>query len=123
MFTELLGRILDLDVEEYGPGDTKMVITVFHYATFFLSQGRSVPSRKDGGGRGVSAIQKRNCRGEANIVLREVKIEVGGGGGGVLPEMKSWSCMCVNILSISLAISCFHLQWNIEMYERGCTGM
>ena len=40
MFTELLGRILDLDVEDWGTADNQMVITVFQYAVYFLPQGR-----------------------------------------------------------------------------------
>ncbi len=40
VFSELLGRILDLDVQEYGPDEAKMVITVFQYASYLLAQGR-----------------------------------------------------------------------------------
>ena len=42
MFTELLGRILDLDADDWGPTDNQMVITVFQYAAYFLTQGRLV---------------------------------------------------------------------------------
>lgn len=42
VFSELLNRILDLDVQEYAPEEAKMVITVFQYASYFLSQGRYV---------------------------------------------------------------------------------
>ena len=40
VFTELLGRILDLDVDDWEPTDNQMVITVFQYAAYFLTQGR-----------------------------------------------------------------------------------
>ena len=42
VFTELLGRILDLDADDWGPTDNQMVITVFQYAAYFLTQGRLV---------------------------------------------------------------------------------
>ena len=40
VFAELMGRILDLDVEYCGAVEADMVVTIFQYATFFLEQGR-----------------------------------------------------------------------------------
>ncbi len=39
-FTELLSRVLDLDIDDWEPAmDSQMVVTVFQYAAFFLVQG------------------------------------------------------------------------------------
>jgi len=46
VFTELLGRILDLDADDWGPTDNQMVITVFQYAAYFLTQGRLVAVKR-----------------------------------------------------------------------------
>ena len=47
VFTELLGRILDLDVDDWEPTDNQMVITVFQYAAYFLTQGRWVAVKEN----------------------------------------------------------------------------
>lgn len=39
VFAELMGRILDLDVEFCGTIESEMVVTIFQYSTFFLRQG------------------------------------------------------------------------------------
>ncbi|XP_064384276.1 RIPOR family member 3-like [Halichondria panicea] len=39
-FTELLSRVLDLDIDDWEPSlDSQMVVTLFQYAAFFLVQG------------------------------------------------------------------------------------
>lgn len=39
VFAELMGRILDLDVEFCGAVESEMVVTIFQYSAFFLDQG------------------------------------------------------------------------------------
>lgn len=39
VFSELLGRILDLDVEFCGAIESDMVVSVFQYSSYFLEQG------------------------------------------------------------------------------------
>ena len=38
MFAELMGRILDIDVEFCGAVEADMVVTIFQYSSFFLEQ-------------------------------------------------------------------------------------
>ena len=39
VFAELMGRILDLDVEFGGAAEADMVVTIFQYSAYFLGQG------------------------------------------------------------------------------------
>ena len=39
VFAELMGRILDLDVEFCGAAEADMVVTIFQYSAYFLGQG------------------------------------------------------------------------------------
>ena len=39
VFAELMGRILDIDVEFCGAVESDMIVTIFQYSTFFLEQG------------------------------------------------------------------------------------
>ena len=41
VFTELLSRVLGLEGDECDPMDSKMSVTVFQFAAFFLSIGSS----------------------------------------------------------------------------------
>ena len=68
VFSELLSRVLGLEGDECDPMDNKMSVTVFQYATYFLSIGSSkaIPKalkqiaqeskkeRNEGGRRGES---------------------------------------------------------------------
>ena len=41
VFSEVLSRVLGLEGDECDPTDNKMSVTVFQYATYFLSVGSS----------------------------------------------------------------------------------
>ena len=42
VLTELISRILDLEAEDWEVDDGMMVVTIFQFSSYFLSQGRYV---------------------------------------------------------------------------------
>lgn len=40
VLTVLMSRLLDLEIEEWELDDGQMVVTIFQYSSYFMTQGR-----------------------------------------------------------------------------------